>query len=279
MAESVLRVEGVSKAFRAGGPLLRRRRPPVPAVHDVSVRIERGEILGLVGESGSGKSTLARMILGLESADRGSITIGGGEVTTAGRRELRRIRTDVAMVFQDPGSSLDPRWTVERILEEPLRAAVGGPTADGRRRRVVEMLEEVGLDASHAQRRPRELSGGQRQRVAIARALALSPKLVVCDEAVSALDVSTQAQALALLQRLSRDHDVALLFIAHDLAVVRHLCQRVAVMHRGHLVEAGPAEQVMAHPAHEHTRALVDAIPRPRWTAEPVSVNTRRALT
>ncbi|MER7276105.1 ATP-binding cassette domain-containing protein [Dactylosporangium sp. NPDC000244] len=245
---TLLSVEQVWTTFRApGGRGL--RRPEIQAVAGVDLTVAAGETVGLVGESGSGKSTLARTIVGLERARRGRIVFDSTNVTRGWPRGLRR---DVQMVFQDPRSSLNPRMRVGDIVADGLRARPASVAAD-----VAKRLEQVGVDPALATRRPAELSGGQCQRVAIARALALRPRLLVCDEAVSALDVSVQAQILALLADLRAELGLTMLFISHDLGVVRQLADRVAVMYRGRIVEQGPAEQVYEEPAHEYTRSLL----------------------
>jgi len=234
----------------------------VSAVAGVSLDVGAREVVGLVGESGSGKTTLARAVLGLAPIDSGRIIFDGVDVATLTRREVKEFRRRVQPVFQDPFASLDPRWTVGRSVRESLdHYRVGTPQQ--RDRRVLELLDRVGLSHSYAERLPRQLSGGQRQRVGIAAALASSPDLIVADEPVSALDVSVQAQVLNLLASLQQDLGVAVLFVAHDLAVVEHISQRVAVMYLGKLVETGSANEVFRSPRHPYTRALVEAIPHP----------------
>jgi peptide/nickel transport system ATP-binding protein len=234
----------------------------VRAVNGVSFDIGRGETLGLVGESGSGKSTTGRALLKLVPVESGGLRVDGHDLTTASGSEMRRLRRQMQMVFQDPYSSLDPSTTVASSIAEPLRVHEG-MSAKAAWPRVLELLEVVGLRPSHANRYPYEFSGGQRQRVAIARALALNPQLIVCDEAVSALDVSTQNQVINLLEDLRDQLGLSYLFIAHDLAIVRHISHRVAVMYLGHIVESGPAERVYERPAHPYTQALLSAIPIP----------------
>ncbi|MBV9382418.1 MAG: ABC transporter ATP-binding protein [Streptosporangiaceae bacterium] len=233
----------------------------VHAVSGVSFDIWPGETLGIVGETGSGKSTLARCVLQAPPPKAGAVLFRGADLTRLRGRSLLRVRRHMQMVFQDPFGSLDPRWRVRDIVEEPLVAYRAGGRA-ARRRRADEVLELVGLDpGSHGGRRPRELSGGQAQRVAIARAVALEPSLIICDEAVSSLDVLIQAQVLNLFERLRTELGLSYLFIAHDLALVKQVSDRVAVMYLGKLCEVGPGESVYREPRHPYTRALLDAIP------------------
>ncbi len=243
------------------------RGAPQRAVDGVSLVVWRGETLALVGESGSGKSTLARLVLRLDAPDAGTIRFDGEDVTALGGRALRRLRRRLQLVFQDPTASLNPRRRVGDTVAEPLRAqGLGGRGAAGRRARaarVAELLSLVGLGAHHARRFPHALSGGQRQRVGIARALAPEPSLVVCDEPVAALDVSVQAQVVNLLRDLQDRLGLSYLFIAHDLAVVRHMADRVCVMQAGRLVEVAGCEALFEGPRHPYTRALLDAAPRP----------------
>ncbi len=241
--------------------------PPVlRAVDGVSLRVRAGTSLGVVGESGSGKSTLARLAMALEAPSAGSVRFLGCDLNALPAGELRRARRDFQMVFQDPYGSLDPRQRVGRIVAEPLRAQRGrdGGGAGNEAARVAEALASVGLGAADAAKYPHEFSGGQRQRIAIARALVTRPRLIVADEPVSALDVSVQAQVLNLLADLRRDHGVTFLLISHDLAVVDHVCDEVAVMYRGRVVEHGPARALFDAPAHPYTRALLDAVPAAR---------------
>ena len=249
-----LQVTGVGKRFDTG------RRTRRTAVDEVTFALNAGETLGLVGESGAGKSTLARIVLGLLEPDDGTVQVAGTPWSGVPERARRRRRRTLQLVPQDPLSAFDPRWPVSRIIGEALGAA-GIPRRE-RLPRTITLLERVGLAEEHLRRRPRTLSGGQRQRVAIARALAPEPDLLVCDEAVSALDVTVQAQVLSLLSELQRDLGVAILFISHDLAVIREICENVLVMKDGRIVESGRVEDVFAHPRHPHTRALLAAIPR-----------------
>jgi peptide/nickel transport system ATP-binding protein len=251
----------------------------VRAVDDVSLDIHGGETLGLVGESGSGKSTLGRLTLRLIEPTSGSIRFEGQDLLAAGRGEMRRLRRDMQIIFQDPFASLDPRYRVEDIIAEPLiihgeeqdapAESCGGsrPRLSGRakldiRTRVIELLGAVGLDESALRRYPHEFSGGQRQRIAIARALALRPKFIVADEPVSALDVSVGAQIVNLLAKLQRDFGLTYLFISHSMPVVRYLATRIAVMYRGKIVEIGSTEQITERPAHPYTRSLLEATPQ-----------------
>ena len=251
---SLLHVAELHKQFHAG------RGTVVRAVDGVSFAVGRGETLGLVGESGSGKSTIANSVLGLTKVDSGTIEFKGRSLEDLPRTELRTVRRSLTAVFQDPSGSLNRRHTAGRIVAAPLVAHRIG-SKKTRRDRVVELLELVGLGSEFLGRRPSEMSGGQCQRVAIARALATEPSLVVLDEAVSSLDVSIQAQVLNLLRQLQRENNLAFLFISHDLAVVRFLCTRVAVMYRGRIVETGPREVLFGRPLHPYTHTLMRAIP------------------
>jgi oligopeptide/dipeptide ABC transporter ATP-binding protein len=248
----LLAVEGVVREFRVEGGVLR-------AVDDVSFQVGPGETLGLVGESGCGKTTVGRLILRLLPVTAGRIVFDGQDVTHLPERRLRDFRRQVQVVFQDPYSSLNPRLTVRDIVGEPLRNF--GASRRTAALRVGDLLETVGLPAAYMQRYPHAFSGGQRQRIGIARALALGPRLLVCDEAVSSLDVSVQAQILNLLADLQRRLGLALLFVSHNLAVVRHVSHRVAVMYLGRLVEVAPEAALFEHPRHPYTRALLAAVP------------------
>jgi len=252
----VLQVEGLVTRHRS-------RHGVVRAVDGVDLVVRAGETLGLVGESGCGKTTLARSVLRLVDPVAGRVVLHGRDITRSTGRELRAVRRSMSMVFQDPYSSLNPRMSVRDIVAEPLRVAGEPRTESDRRRRVDELLELVGLDSRVATRLPAEFSGGQRQRVALARALALSPDLLVLDEPVSSLDVTIQARVTALLDRLQRELGLAYLFIAHDLALVRRISDRVAVMYLGRIVETGTREQVFGAPAHPYTQALLAAVPVP----------------
>lgn len=258
----LLEVRGLVQEFRRPRHLPFAPPRVLHAVSDVSFKLQAGECLGLVGETGCGKSTLARAIMQAPPPVRGQVRFQGQDLVGLSRTELRQARRGMQYVFQDPYSSLDPTWRVRELVAEPMRTA-GGFGRQQVDARVDEVLHLVGLPADrYASRRPRELSGGQCQRVAVARALTLSPKLLICDEVVSGLDVSVQAQLLNLFETLRRDLGLAYLFISHDLGVVRHLCDRVAVMYLGKVVETGPAERVYAHPQHPYTAALLAAVPR-----------------
>lgn len=255
--QEVLVGRDLVKHFHSGSPASRRK---VHAVDGVSLSLRAGEVLGIVGESGCGKSTLGRMLVGLERPTSGTLIYHGRDVTRGRRRDRQWLRKGVQMIFQDPYTSLDPRMTVADIIAEPLAAAHVG-TARSRRERVVELLELVGLSKDMLHRYPHQFSGGQRQRLGIARALALEPDVLVCDEAVSALDVSVQAQVVNLLKDLQARLGVAMVFIAHDLGVVHHIADQVAVMYLGHIVETGSVEAIYAAPAHPYTQALLSASP------------------
>jgi oligopeptide transport system ATP-binding protein len=279
----LLSIRDLVKVYHAGDGLFGQTARQVRAVNGVSLDIAQGETLGLVGESGCGKTTLGRMILRLIEPTSGAIDFNGHNVLAAGASELRRLRRDMQIIFQDPFASLNPRMRVEEIVTEPLvihgwlpqnngaggRAGEeplpGTPSPAQLHQAAAEVMRAVGLDESALRRYPHEFSGGQRQRIGIARALILRPKFVVCDEPVSALDVSVGAQIVNLLQQLQRDFGLTYLFISHSMPVVRYLSDRIAVMRRGEIVEIGPAEQITTHPQHEYTRTLLEATPEPEF--------------
>jgi len=263
---ALVEIRNLTKVYSQGASPLGgkpRGRNDVRAVDDVSLDIHEGETLGLVGESGSGKSTLGRLILRLVEPTGGSVRFEGRDLLGASRGEMRRLRRDMQIIFQDPFASLDPRFPVEDIIAEPLIIHGHGPGKgrDGIRARVVELLRAVGLDESILRRFPHEFSGGQRQRIGIARALAVRPKFIVADEPVSALDVSVGAQIVNLLAQLQRDFGLTYLFISHSMPVVRYLSTRIAVMYRGKIVEVGPTEEITDRPQHPYTLSLLKATP------------------
>jgi oligopeptide transport system ATP-binding protein len=269
----LLQVEGLRKSFTQGGSFFgRREASTVHAVDDVSFTIRQGETLSLVGESGSGKSTTAYCVLRLVEPDAGSVRFKGQQLVGMPSRELGSLRRHMQLVFQDPYGALNPRRTIEDSIIEPLRIHKIGSDEE-RRARARELAELVGMEPAHLARHPHQFSGGQRQRIVIARALALGPELLVCDEPVSALDVSVQAQILNLLKDLQDELGLALLFIAHDLAVVRTMSDRVMVMNHGKVVETGTADEVYEAPKHEYTRALLASVP----IADPRRARARRA--
>ena len=263
MTEPLLRVKDLVKEFPIKGGLLGRTMDKVHAVDGVSFDLAPGETLGLVGESGCGKSTTGRCILRLIEPTSGEVWFDGKNVTTANKDELRALARDMQIIFQDPYASLNPRMTVCAIVGEALTIHKLAKTPRDYDDRIVQLLEIVGLSADHMRRYPHEFSGGQRQRIGIARALAVSPKLIICDEAVSALDVSIQAQVINLLEDLREQFKLSYVFIAHDLSVVEHISHRVAVMYLGRIVEIAPAKALYTNPLHPYTEALLSAVPIP----------------
>jgi oligopeptide/dipeptide ABC transporter ATP-binding protein len=274
MSAPLIEVTDLHKHFPVGTVgLTGKPRDMLHAVDGVSLTLHRGETLGLVGESGCGKSTLARCVIGLHEATAGSIKFEGQELVGLDRKGWKPLRRRMQMIFQDPYASLDPRQTVGSILAEPLKIhRLGGPR--WRRLRTMELLEAVGLNPRHIHRYPHEFSGGQRQRIGVARALGLEPDVIICDEPVSALDVSIQSQVINLLEELQERFNLAYLFIAHDLAVVRHICRRVAVMYLGRIVEIAERDELYNSPQHPYTRALMSAVPHP----DPAVEKTRQRI-
>lgn len=264
MSEPLVRVENLTKHFPIRkGMLIERVVGAVRAVDNISFTIARGETLGMVGESGCGKTTAGRTLLGLYPATSGKTTIDGHSVHDARGSELMKVRRKAQMIFQDPYASLNPRWTVSSIISEPLRVHGLLSNQKARDERVKELLELVGLNARHINRFPHEFSGGQRQRIGIARALASDPLFIVCDEPISALDVSIQAQVVNLLEKLQDQLGLTYLFVAHDLSMVRHICDRVSVMYLGVMVELAERDELYENPQHPYTKALLSAVPVP----------------
>ncbi|KAB2333357.1 dipeptide ABC transporter ATP-binding protein [Cytobacillus depressus] len=258
----LLELKGVKKYFPITGGILKRKQGDVKAVEDVSLKLYKGESLGIVGESGCGKSTLGRTILGLEELTSGKIIFSGTEIQHLKRKEKLKFVKEMQMIFQDPFASLNPRQRIGHALEEVFTMHTN-MSAKEKREMVIKLLQEVGLKEEHFDRYPHEFSGGQRQRIGIARAIALNPSFVICDEAVSALDVSVQAQVLKLLKVLQEKYQLSYLFISHDLGVVRYFCDRVLVMYLGNTVELGTVHDLFNKPLHPYTQALLSAIPRP----------------
>ncbi|MPZ62584.1 MAG: dipeptide ABC transporter ATP-binding protein [Propionibacteriales bacterium] len=263
-AENVIEVTDLVKYFPlTRGILFKRTIGQVRAVDGISLQLRRGETLGVVGESGCGKSTFGRLLMGLERPTSGSIRLLGQETSRLNSTELRRMRRNIQIVLQDPYSSLDPRMTVGDIVGEPFDVHADVVPRKGRRKAVQDLLDVVGLNPDHINRYPHQFSGGQRQRIGVARALALKPEVIVCDEPVSALDVSVQAQVVNLFEKLQDEFDLSYIFIAHDLSVVRHIADRVAVMYLGKVVEIGTEKEIYEEPTHPYTQALLSAVPVP----------------
>ena len=272
MSRHLLKVENLDVTYPAKG----FGKTGFKALHSVDIEVQVGKTLGLVGESGSGKTTLGRAILGLAPVTAGKILFEEKDISHASRKERRSLSRDIQVVFQDPYTSLNPSMEIGQILAEPLQ--IQGMGAAESRARIAELLDQVGLPSDSLQRLPREFSGGQRQRVAIARALALSPKLIVCDEPVSALDLTTQARILDLFFQIQKDTGIAYLFVSHDLDVVRHISHDVAVMYKGEIVEQGPSQQVTVKPTHPYTQRLLMASPVPDPDRQAVRREERRRL-
>jgi len=262
-SEILLKADNIVKRFPIYGGVFSREVAAVKAVQNISFELKKGETLGLVGESGCGKSTLGRCLIKLIEPSSGRITFKGRDITEASGEDLRELRKSMQIIFQDPYASLNPRMTIGAILEEPLVIHNLYKTAEARKKRVLELVDLVGLRPEHLSRYPHEFSGGQRQRVGIARALAVNPELIICDEPVSALDVSIQAQVINLLMELQQKLGLTYIFIAHDLKVVEHVSTRVAVMYLGEIVEYALAEELYKKPLHPYTKALLSAIPVP----------------
>lgn len=258
----LLKAAGLKKHFEMKKGFIKKEVSYTKAVDGVNLEVFEGETLGIVGESGCGKSTTGQMLLGLLPPTEGKVWFDGMDMTSLSKEELRKLRKDLQVIFQDPFSSLNPRMTVEQLLAEPLKIH-GGKTKEEIKKDVIELINVVGLNEYHLDRYPHEFSGGQRQRIGIARALALKPKLIICDEPVSALDVSIQAQILNLLKKLQKEFQLTYVFIAHGLPAVRHISDRIAVMYLGRVVEIADRDSLFEHPTHPYTEALLSAIPVP----------------
>lgn len=261
VTDTLLSVEDLKTYYPVKGGILKRTINQVQAVDGVSFEIKKGETLGLVGESGCGKSTLGRTLVQLQEATDGSVYFDGDDLADLSKSQLRKRRKDIQIIFQDPASSLNPRMNVEKTITEPMRFLTDWSKKE-RKERVMELIDEVGLSKEHLSRAPHEFSGGQQQRIAIARALSVNPSFVVCDEPTSALDVSVQADILNLLKRLQDRYNLTYLFISHDLSVVRHISDRIAVMYLGKFAELAPTERLFENPKHPYTRALLSSVPR-----------------
>ncbi|WP_134671436.1 ABC transporter ATP-binding protein [Halorussus marinus] len=259
--DALLAAEEVQKYFPIRSGILKRHTADVKAVDGVSFEIRRGETLGLVGESGCGKSTLGKTMMRLLDPTGGRIYFDGEDITDVSRKRLRQLRRDMQIIFQDPGSSLNPRMNVADLITEPMRSLTDWDKTK-RQNRLYELIEEVDLQENHLTRAPHEFSGGQQQRIAIARALSVNPSLIVADEPTSALDVSVQAKILNLMEDLQEKYNLTYLFISHDLSVIKHICDRVAVMYLGELAEVAPADRLFETPKHPYTRALLSGVPR-----------------
>ncbi|WP_188207693.1 ABC transporter ATP-binding protein [Alkalibacillus aidingensis] len=260
--QTILKLDQLNKHYPVRGGLLKRVKNHVYAVNDISIDVDEGDSVGIVGESGCGKSTLGRTILRLEEPTSGEVWFKGENITHLNEKKLKQFKNDMQMIFQDPFASLDPRQRVGDTLEEPFVIHTN-LTKKERKEKAIDLLNQVGLSETHYYKYPHQFSGGQRQRIGIARAIALNPEMIVCDEAVSALDVSVQAQVIQLLKDLQEEYDLTYLFISHDLGVVRHFCNKVLVMYLGHMVEWAPADELFDNPIHPYTEALLSAIPRP----------------
>jgi len=262
MQQQLLEVNGLKKYFDIKGGVLGKKVGEVKAVDGISFEVKKGETLGIVGESGCGKSTTGKSILRLIEPTEGEVKFEGKDLLSLGSEDMRKMRRDIQIIFQDPYASLNPRHTVEKIIGEPL-LVYGMKSSKERKARVKELLEVVGLQEHHGSRYPHQFSGGQRQRIGIARALANNPKLIICDEPVSALDVSVQSQILNLMEDLQKEFDLTYIFIAHDLSVVKHISNRIGVMYLGKMVELANKDELYDDPKHPYTQALLSAIPNP----------------